>query len=111
MGKVVPLLRAPRSWTDSDREIFARLTRFYNRCSLVDAFVDISEGHTDEAEPWICFARQGGDLIMSITKTLAGNHPGYIIQHRARACLIKDLEAFAKELLVEEMVSGSSTSI
>ena len=111
MGKVIPLPRAPRSWTGRDREIFARLKRFYNRCSLVDAFVDISEGQTDEGEPWIFFARHGGDLIMSITKTLSGIHPGYIVQHRARVLLIDDLTTFSKELLVEEMVSDNGTNL
>ena len=111
MGDIIPLPRVPRSWNGQEREIFARLKRFYNRCSLVDAFVDISEGHTDEGEPWIFFARQGGDVIMSITKSLDGNHLGYIIQHRARVCFIEDLQTFAKELLVEEIVSDNSTRL
>jgi len=111
MGEVIPLPRASRSWNGDEYEIFARLKQFYSRCSLVDAFVDISEGHTDEGEPWIFFARQGGDAIMSITKTLEGRHLGYVIQHRARVCFIEDLKTFAKELLVEEMVSDNGTRL
>ena len=109
MGNVIQLPRSPRSWTDQEREIFSQLQRFYNRCPLVDAFVDISEGHTDEMEPWISFARKGGDVIMSIAKTVTGIHPGYVVQHRSRTGHIDDLEEFAKQVIVDDMVPVNGT--
>lgn len=103
MGPVIPLPRIPRSWTSREREIFARIRRFYNRSNLVKSFADVIEGKTDEGEPWIAYVRPDGDAILSITKTRNGIKVSYVIKFRSYIYEFDELESFTEDFIAETM--------
>jgi hypothetical protein len=103
MGKVIPLLRGPRSWTDCEREVISRINCFYNRCNLVNNFAYVVEGLTEEGEPWIAYVRSDGDAILSITKSHRGTRLKFIIRYRSNVYEFDDLESFTSDFIAENL--------
>lgn len=110
MGKVIPLPGAPRSWTDSERAIFARILHFYNRSNLADNYVYSEEGATEEGEPWISFVCHDGTTILSLTKTQIKLTAKYVIFYRSKSYEFDELASFTADFIAENLWAESGTN-
>ena len=110
MGKVIQLPSTPRSWSERERALFARILRFYNRTNLANNYVETEEGVTDEGEPWVSFICHDGTTILSLTKTHINRSSKFIVYYRSKFYEFDGLDSFAADFIAENLWAESGAN-